>query len=184
MTARPRLRRGATWLMDIRKVTGTLRYRTGSLSAGVSCLLCLALILGPDPLATSAFDTWVLSADFGRYVPTDDWLTAYLIANVISVRFVRRHSAARWVLAGLIISHIWAIVLAATSAHDAVIFSGLCFCWAAVSLAVYRHRDEFRFPSAYGIWIIATLLLYITAIKFEVQDVFVWSAAYPYYELG
>lgn len=160
------------------------RYREGRLSAAISCLLCLALIIGPDPMATAAFGSWTLDLNFERYVPKSVWLTIYLIANITSVRFVRRYHAARWVLAGFILSHVWAVTLSMMSANDAVFFAGLCFCWAGVAFAVYLHRHEIRWPSVYGIWVITTLLLYILAIKFEVRDVFVWSATYPFYEVG
>lgn len=160
------------------------RYKSGRLSAAISCLLCLALIFGPDPIATSAFESWVMGPSLNGYAPTNVWLLAYLTANVISVRFVRQYVAARWILASFVISHVWAIAVAANGALGAAVLPGLCLCWAAASFAVYRYRADFRLPSAYGIWVIATLLLYLAAIKFEVRDVFVWSAAYPSIEVG
>ena len=160
------------------------QYREGNLSAAISCLLCLALIFGPDPMATTAFESWALDLNFCRNATTSIWLTTYLIANIISVRFVRKYHAARWVLVGFILSHVWAVAFSIMSANEAVFFAGLCFCWAGVALAMYVHRREIRLPSVFGIWVIATLLLYIIAIKFEVKDVFVWSAAYPFSELS
>ena len=131
--------------------------------------------------ASYALEEWNMETRLSLPLYLKVWLLGALLpAHLASVFFLRNHIAARWVLGGFFLSHLWLTVVEVTGAlvvHGGLVSLGHIICWSPAIYALYRYRPEIELPSAYGIWACVMLFIYGVSMFFDFRDAAIWLNA-------
>jgi hypothetical protein len=105
------------------------------------------------------------------------WLSFLALTFLASVIFAWRHTAARWVLASFIGSHVATIAIEST--EGMVLRAGLVSLlhvvfWTPGLIALLTDQAQIKLSSAYGVWASVLLFVYAVAFTFDVRDGVVW----------
>ena len=156
-----------------------------SILARVTVLNLIVLVftatLVSEASASYALEEWNMETRLSlpRYLQV--WLLGALLpTHLASVFFVRNHMAARWVLGGFFLSHLWLTIVEVTGAftvHGGLVSLGHIIFWSPAIYALYRYRPEIKFPSAYGFWACVMLFIYGVSMIFDFRDAVIWINA-------
>lgn len=123
-------------------------------------------------MAVSALDVWDNTARAALPTHIKIWLGSMVLCNLAAIVFLKSHVASRWVLAGFVLSH---VVGALFDTYTPPLLAGQvsllhAIFWTPGIVVLFLHRDQFRLPSAHGIWVCAIVFYYVVSMLFDVPD--------------
>ena len=143
-------------------------------------LVAIAIMIITAPTAPYALQDWNMEPRPSLPTHMKVWLGFMLLANLSSIAFVRRHVAARFVLGGWVVGHLWIGAIEGfglfTPTGGFVSLGHLVF-WAPAIWALYHYRHEIKLPSAYSIWACLMSFVYAVSLVFDIRDSAIWIAA-------
>jgi hypothetical protein len=135
------------------------------------------LIFSHSSYASLALQEWNMTTRMGLPLYLKAWLAGMLLTHLLSICFVKRHNAARWVLGCFIVSHI--LVFGIEHSASTVLYGGMVSLshvvfWIPALMALYRYKHEMSQSLPYRIWASAILFFYSISLLFDVRDSFTW----------
>lgn len=135
-------------------------------------VIAIVCFYAQPAFAIDALDEWDNAARQALSTPIKIWLGLMVLTNIATNAFLKKHIAARWVLAGFILSHLVGALMVLQGMHllaGQVSLLHIIF-WTPGMIALIRHRQEIELPSAYGIWAMLSLIFYFGSMFFDVPD--------------
>jgi len=102
------------------------------------------------------------------------WMNWMMIIFLLSIVFVWKHKAARYVLGVIIISMPLAIIIFSVTKSPHLIGIAHIIVWSplAILLVLKEIRNsDFKFKSAYGIWLVLLIATIAVSLVFDVRDI-------------
>ena len=143
-------------------------------------LAALAIMITTARGAPYALEDWNMATRESLPLGMKIWLGSMLLTMVSSVFFMRRHIAARWVLAAFVIGHAWIGVaegFGMFAVKGGMVSLGHIVIWAPAIYALIANRDQITLPSPYGVWACAMLFFYSVSLIFDIRDAAIWIIA-------
>ncbi len=137
------------------------------------CGLCTLLVFSHSSNASLALEEWNMTTRMELPLYLKIWLGVMLTTHLLSIAFVKKYNAARWVLGCFIGSHI--LVFGAEHSDSLVLLGGMVSAshvifWPPALLSIYLYRAQLKISRAYTAWVVAILFFYSVSLIFDVRD--------------
>lgn len=135
--------------------------------------LCTLLLFSHASYASLALEEWNMTTRIALPLYLKVWLGAMLMTHLLSIAFIKKYNAARWVLGCFIGSHI--LVFGAEHSDSLVLLGGMVSAshiifWPPALLAIYLYRTQLKNSRAYAAWVVAILFFYSVSLIFDIRD--------------
>ncbi|MEP3421460.1 MAG: hypothetical protein ABJN35_06985 [Erythrobacter sp.] len=132
------------------------------------------LAVAPGPL-----DEWNTAARDNLPLYVKIWLGLMMANNIAAIFFLKNHVAARWVFAGFVVSHL--LVAVGFWGTGTPVFAGQVslfhvIFWTPGMIALWRHRDDIKWPSAFAVWATLVCVFYFASMMIDVPDAITYLA--------